>query len=91
MPLLESLNDILSVIFILTARHIANYHGKGVLPLVHVIDADFWFNFATDYLEAHLRRLEIVDMPIEQLEFDGIFDVEKAEDYCDGVGLGKAL
>ena len=62
-----------------------------MLPLVHVIDADLWFNFATDYLEAHLRRLEIVDMPIEQLEFYGIFDVKKAEDYCDGVGLGKAL
>ena len=52
---------------------------------VYVINANFRF-YCTPYdLVAHLGRLLVVHVPVQNLEFDCVFDVEVGEDDRDGV------
>ena len=52
---------------------------------VYVINANFRLHLTPHDLVAHLRRLFVVHVSIEDLEFDCIFDVEVGEDDRDGV------
>ena len=72
-------------------RHIAHDHTNRILSLIHIINGYFRFNFPSYNLETHLWCLVLVHVFVEQLEFNGVFDVEIAENYCYSVGGGQRL
>ena len=70
---------------------ILSYHNCYYISGMSVdfINDDFGLYFATNYLKAHLRTLRIVDILIQDLKLDSIFDIEERKDDCDCVTRGK--
>ena len=56
---------------------------------VYIINANFRLYLPSHDLVAHLRRLFVVHVPVQNLEFDCVFDVEVGEDDRDGVARRK--
>ena len=72
-------------------RHIAHDHTNRILSLIHIINGYFRFNFPSYNLETHLWCLILVHVLVQELEFNCVFDVEIAENYCYSVTCRERL
>ena len=83
----EFVDCLLDLILIFTILgHFTDYYREFILTMwVYVIDANFWFYLTPNDLVAHLRGLLVVHMPVKNLEFDCVFNIEVGEDDCDSV------